>query len=214
MKKVLITILILLIISANPLITLASNCLYEKEAEQFYKFGLYKGRTNNIFNPELELLADRESGIIMLLRLLNEEQNAMDLDDLEVDKLLNNFVDSSEISVWARKQVAYAVKAGIVRGFPDMTLKPKESLTSKMYCTMMLKALGYDFEFNESVVLLCDISNIVGKKSSFMKEGPINRDLLVGISYYTLSAPFKQDGKTIKQKLLDAGVLKFIIKYD
>jgi len=37
---------------------------------------------------------------------------------------------------------------------------------------------------------------------------------MVGITYRSLSAPFKHDGKALKQKLMDEGVIKPDIIYN
>lgn len=213
-RNLIITTLVFIIIALSPIVILADIYSFEGEAEQLYDCGLYKGLSSNSYEPGLEMFADRETGIIMLLRFLNEEKNAMNLSDLEINQLLSDFSDSSQISVWAKKQVAYAVKLGFVKGYPDNTIKPKEMLSSKMYCTMILNALGHDFDFNQSVNLFCELSGVgQGRSKMYSKDGAINRDLMVGISYSAFSAPYKQDGKTLRQKLLDEGVIKLKKKY-
>lgn len=213
-RNLIITTLVLIIISLSPMVILADRYIYEGEAEQLYDVGLYKGLSSNSYEPGLEMLADREAGIIMLLRFLNEEKNAMNLSESEISQLLSNFTDSSQISVWAKNQVAYAVKLGFIKGYPDNTIKPKEMLSSKMYCTMILNALGHDFDFNQSANLFCELSGVVqGLREMISKDEAINRDLMVGISYAAFSTPYKQDGRTLRQKLLDEGVIKLKIKY-
>lgn len=214
LRNFMVTVLVGLILSMNSIDIFASKYIYENEAASLNKYGLYKGVSTTIFDPGLGMIADRETGLVMLLRLVNEEKNALGLDDTVVDELLSNFADGSEISGWARKQIAYAVKVGIVKGYPDKTLKPKEILTSKTYCTMILKALGHDFEFNQSVNLFCDLSGTNGGlREEFLEDGSINRDLMVGISYRAILASYKQDGKTLRQKLLDEGVIKIEREY-
>lgn len=214
-RNAVIFILVFIIILFSPIHTLSTQLhFFEPEAGKLYKNGLYNGISLYEYYPGLEMLADREVGIVMVVRLLNEEKNAMNLSDSEVDQLLSNFSDSSQISVWAKKQIAQAVKLEMVKGYPDNTLRPKEMLSSKMYCSMILKALGYDFEYNQSVSYFCALANATQVESRiFSQDGAINRDVMVGITYRSLSAPFKQDGKALKQKLLDQGVIKLDIKY-
>jgi len=212
MKKIftnlIIYTLVLLFISMSPIVIFADVYYFELNAEELYRHGLYKGISSTSYNPGLGMLADRETGIIMLLRLLNEEQNALVLSDSEANQLLSDFKDSVQISFWAKKQVAYAVKLGVVKGYPDNTIKPKAMLSSKMYCTMILKALQYDFEFSQSVNLFCESSGIGQRLSEiFSKDGAITRDLMVGISYYAISIPYKKNGITIRQNLIDEGVI-------
>ena len=67
----------------------------------------------------------RQEMAAVLVRALGLEEEAGLMSDVEVESLLA-FKDSSEISPWARKYVAAAVKHGLMKGNPDGTFRPKD----------------------------------------------------------------------------------------
>jgi hypothetical protein len=69
---------------------------------------------------------------------------------------------------------------------------------------MILKELEYDFQYNESAELL---SEIVDESYISSIEGPINKDILVGICYNTMRAKYKGNTRSIIEKLVDEGIV-------
>ncbi|NLC63858.1 MAG: S-layer homology domain-containing protein, partial [Thermoanaerobacterales bacterium] len=51
------------------------------------------------------------------------------------------FADSSNISDWAREAVAAAVNKGIIRGYPDNSLRPKDHATRAEAVTVIVNAI-------------------------------------------------------------------------
>ena len=71
----------------------------------------------------------------MLARYLAPgDENA---DDLE---LLDGFIDSSDVSEWARSEVASALRLGIIKGTSSGKLKPLKTATRAETVTMILRA--------------------------------------------------------------------------
>lgn len=85
-----VTLLVLMIISMSSTVIASEKSIFENESMQLYKFGLYKGISADPFNFGLRLLADRETGIEMLMRLIREEQKARNLDDRKVNQVFTS----------------------------------------------------------------------------------------------------------------------------
>ncbi len=177
---------------------------YEIEAIKLFDMGLYRGTRKDVFYPDLESSVDRQTTIVLVLRILGFEKEALSLSENDADVILDKFRDKDSLSSWTKRYVAYAVKKGIVTGYPDKNLKPNGYVTVKMYCTMILKELEYDFQYNESAELL---SEIVDESYISSIEGPINKDILVGICYNTMRAKYKGNTRSIIEKLVDEGIV-------
>jgi hypothetical protein len=91
-------------------VTAADSFSYTEEAKMLNSLGLYSGISNTNFNPDLGTALNRETGIVMLLRLIGLENDALKMTDAEADTALSKFKDTKNISSWAKKQLAYAVK--------------------------------------------------------------------------------------------------------
>jgi immune inhibitor A len=91
--------------------------------ETAYRYGLVRGDQDGLFNPGMNM--SRQEMAAVLVRALGLEEEAGLMSDVEVESLLA-FKDSSEISPWARKYVAAAVKHGLMKGNPDSTFRPKD----------------------------------------------------------------------------------------
>jgi hypothetical protein len=65
-------------------VTAASD--YQTEAETLYALGLYKGvsTTPGEFNPDLDATLNRQTAATMVLRLFGWEDEALDMDEMEV----------------------------------------------------------------------------------------------------------------------------------
>ncbi|MDG0814168.1 S-layer homology domain-containing protein [Cohnella rhizosphaerae] len=77
----------------------------------------------------------REEMAVMLYRALG-----IVTDDLDPEKLLSVFNDGAKVSGWARMQVAYAVKAGLLKGSGGR-LNPGAAATRAEAATVLLRVL-------------------------------------------------------------------------
>ncbi|HBC94286.1 MAG TPA: hypothetical protein DCZ10_15665, partial [Pelotomaculum sp.] len=53
------------------------------------------------------------------------------------------FADSGSISNWAREAIAAATESGIMKGYPDNTVKPLGNATRAEAVTVIVNALEY-----------------------------------------------------------------------
>ena len=112
---------------------------YEDEAEVLYNLGLFKGVSEDKFDPDLGSNLTREQAAIILLRLFGQEQEAEEMSPAEVRVALSRFTDANEISSWARNQVAYATSTGIIHGLPTGEFCPQGNITGKDYACLLLQ---------------------------------------------------------------------------
>jgi hypothetical protein len=185
---------------------------YENEAESLNALGLYKGISEDEFDPDLESELDRQTGVIMLLRLFGSETEALEMTEEDADMILEDkFSDAADIADWAKKQVAYGVKFGYVNGYPDGTFRPDAPLNAKAYSTLILTQLGVDFDYNTAPADLYSAGGLSPSESIRYSgeagNAPIIKDDLVGISFGALRAS-DADGKLVVVKLVESGYIE------
>ncbi|THF76736.1 S-layer homology domain-containing protein [Cohnella fermenti] len=76
----------------------------------------------------------REELAVVIARLLYVENT--DLSGLSV------FVDSDQIASWSAPAVAWLVEKQLLKGYPDGTFRPKQSLTRAEAVTVLTRALA------------------------------------------------------------------------
>lgn len=189
----------------------ANSFIYEKEAYALYKLGLYKGINETWFDPDLGTALDRQTGVVMLLRMFGQEEEAKKLTTEEANAILSKFKDSGTIASWSRKQVAYAVEKGVVKGYSeDSTFRPTVGLNGKAYCSLILQQLGYDgdFQYNKAASKLSEVGGLTAIQGNlFNSDTTLIKDSLVGISYGALQAKYKKNGETLIKKLIEDGIV-------
>lgn len=107
MKKILkflaLVIAAAILVQALPfmVVDVAGVSNYEKEAKQQHTIDLYKG-TDTGLDPDVIL--NRETGIVMLLRLVGKEDEAELMPEADVKTKLAEFKDSDTVSSWAKNR--------------------------------------------------------------------------------------------------------------
>ncbi|MBB6635005.1 S-layer homology domain-containing protein [Cohnella thailandensis] len=111
----------------------------ENEIKAAAEAGIVKGFEDGTFKPNKsvtrsEFLAMLASG----LKLSGEEAS------------LSGFSDAGEVGAWAAPALSQVVKAGILHGYSDGTLRPNEELNRAQLAALLSNALGQAAESNES----------------------------------------------------------------
>jgi hypothetical protein len=183
---------------------------YENQAAMLNALGLFEGVSTESFEPYLQGAVNRETAIALLVKIFGDKENALSMTDSEADASLQKYSDKNDISHWAIKYIAYAVKAGMIQGDTPTTISPKKPIDGKSYSTMILRNLGYSIDgLGWSVAL-----NILSEKGGLTTEESLNfnkpsliRDDIVGISFGSLNA-VSPSGETLLSILIDKGVVK------
>lgn len=118
----------------------------EADAQTLYGLGLFRGvGTLEDGSPDfaLENALTRQEAVAMLVRLLGEEQTALN-GSWELP-----FTDVAE---WAKPYVGYAYARGLTNGVSAAAFGGTQTVTATQYLTFVLRALGYasgtDFPWN------------------------------------------------------------------
>ena len=105
---------------------------YTMYADALNDLGLFSGSTNGY---NLERSSTRTEGLVMLLRLLGEENRALNY------KGSHPFTD---VPSWADRYVAYAYEKGYTSGVSENLFGSQKTLTLNDYMTFLLRALEYN----------------------------------------------------------------------
>lgn len=154
MKKIISLVVLFALLSYSGAVCSAEGFNYKEEARKLNDMGLYNGISTTTYDPDLSAALDRETGVVMLLRIFGLESEAEAISD--ADRILAKFSDAPKISGWAKKAVAYGIKSGFVQGYPDGTFGPKAAMKAEAYCTLILRQLGYTPDYDNAPSELAD----------------------------------------------------------
>lgn len=168
----------------------------EHYASVLKSLGLFRGVSETNF--DLKRAPTRVEALVMLIRVLGEEQAALE------GTWEHPFTD---VPKWAEPYVGYAYETGLTKGISATQFGNGDS-TAAMYLTFMLRALGYsdvnneDFAWNDPYTL----ARMTGILTDAVDIEVFWRADAVTISYDALPAYLKNSDKTLANKLIDAGV--------
>jgi len=174
--------------------------VYTAYAETLNAWNLFRG-TN--LGYELNRPATRLEGLIMLVRLLGEEEAALAFPPGHI---------YPDVPVWAEQQADRFVAYGLHRGFTRGSVlngQPHfgaaDHITADMFATFLLRALGYDdaageFVWNTALdfaalVGLVPHNHVQGMRAAFM------RDHVAYLSYRALFVPIRGTNETLGMRL-------------
>ena len=169
-------------------------------AQALYDLGLVLGTgTNDEGLPEFSLDAQmtRSEAIVMLVRMLGAERLSM------FDSYTSPFTD---VPAWAENHVGYAYATGMTNGVSETLFDGNSYVDQKQFCTLMLRALGYDdkegdFVWSQSDSLAQALGLISSSKNSFTREDAFE------ICYNALLTKVKTGDMTLLQILANANAI-------
>jgi len=142
-------------------------------ADELYAEGLFKGVGFDADGKPLYALdktATRAEAVTMLVRILGKEAEA------QAGSWETPFTD---VPNWAMPTVGYAYVNGLTTGTGDTTFSPNDTVSSNMFITLCLRALGYvdgedGFQWNASAdkaaeVGLCKAGEYVDNTQQFLR---------------------------------------------
>lgn len=155
---------------------------------------------------ELEREPTRLEALILFLRLIGEERQALEFTGS------HPFVD---VPKWGGgepdRYVAYAYSKGYTKGISQNKFGSNNTATLEQYLTFVLRSLGYadgtDFEWTKSPEF-AEAAGILlpGDSEKIVRRG-FYRDYVVYISYYALRAKMKNSSITLIDDLVRKGVI-------
>ncbi len=184
----------------SPVLGLVAES-YTDEADLLKDLGLFQGTEKGY---QLDTVATRAQGAVMLVRFLGQEDKAKG--DYSLGSISHPFED---VPTWADPHVAYLYSNGLTNGMSSRSYGSDGDLTGAQYMTMMLRMLGYDDgagEFTWDKAL--DFWNQTYKLESSdyeslsqVSDSSLSRGLMVRISYLTLANNYKKSSVTVFEDL-------------
>lgn len=180
---------------------------YNMLADALKAMGMFKGSDTGYGSGyDLEQAPTRIQGLIMFLRLLGEEQAA-----------LNTTASCPFIDVpnWCKAYVAYAYEKGYTKGV-DSAAKlfgTDSAITAEEYMIFVFRALGYsdtgadpDFTWGTTLAQALNLGLLTAREHKMLVEDPFLRAQVVYLSYYALDMK-DRSGNTLLDRLITGGTM-------
>jgi len=181
--------------------TLSKNVDYNAIASGLAQLGLFKGSGSGYGSGyDLEQHATRVQGLIMFLRLIGEEEDAL------ASSGDCPFVDVPE---WSKPYVLYSYQKGYTKGVDATHFAPDTPIAAREYVTLLLRALGYseegdspDFTWDIAVDRAFDLGILTGREHKLLVEKEFLRAQMAYLSFFTLEEEYKSGG-TLADRLVE-----------
>lgn len=192
-------IMVFCLLFSIPAAASGSSSESTAHAAALNNLGLFKGTSAGY---ELDSTPTRVQGVVMLIRLLGEEDEALSFSGTHA---------YTDVPPWADKYIGYAAEKGYSKGTSGTTFSPDNALDAKSYVTFVLRALGYsdssgDFSWATALTDSVKFGLMTNESAEALSGKTINRGDMVDISYSALTMPLRGKTTTLAQKLISAGV--------
>ena len=175
---------------------------YSRYADALRALGLFRGTGSG---DALDRAPTRHEALVMLLRLLGEEQAAL---------AETGAYPFSDTPVWkgGSSYITYAYAKGYTTGSGKNTFSPENPSGLEQYLTFILRSLGYrdgvDFTWNDtSRTLALQLGIVTQSELDAIAQSGFYRDHVVLLSYRALSAPCKDGSGTLADRLTAQGTI-------
>lgn len=184
---------------------------YNALADTLNDLGLFKG-TDTPYGGgyDLELAPTRIQGLVLFLRLLGEEEAALNYP--------GNPAYFTDVPDWALSYASYAYDMGYTKGQGitdqwQVVFGTNAPIGAGDYVTFLLRALGYqegtDFRWETTLADAQTLGLLTAGETEMLSQKDFLRAQTVYLSYYALSAPIAgREGETLSDRLISAGVFE------
>ncbi len=174
-----------------------------KNADALYSLGLFRGTGAGY---DLDGTPTRIQGLVMLIRMLGEENKALSF---------NSTDPFTDVPKWADCYVSYAAAKGYTKGTGTASFSPDTVLDARSYLTFVLRALGYDdaksdFSWNTAPLDSVGLGLMKGDTATVISGASLNRGDIVDLSFCALTMSLKGETTTLAQKLVTLGVFSSV----
>jgi len=180
---------------------------YNALADALRTMGLLKGTdVPYAHGYELEREPTRIEGLILFLRLIGEEEQAL--------RSTARPVTFTDVPDWALPYAAYAYDKGYAKGVGTdasgrVIFNCMTAMSPRDYMTFLLRSLRYqegtDFDWSTAVADAVRLKALNTREQALLESGTFRRAQTVYLSYYALSAGIKGEGRTLLDRLVAAG---------
>lgn len=186
---------------------------YNALADALKTMGLFRGSDVPYGSGyDLESAPTRIQGLVMFLRLIGEEQLALNYPGSGI-----TFADVPE---WAEPYVAYAYDRGYTKGQEidsqwRVVFGSDQILAARDYMTFLLRALGYvegsDFGWETAIADAQNLGVLTAGEAALLQEKPFLRAQVAYLSYFSISAPMAGGTNTLLDKLTSSGAVSVTV---
>ncbi len=196
-RILLVCLILLLVLTSSPMGLAASP--YQDYAESLAALGVFRGTGQGF---ELDRAPTRVEGVVMLVRLLGAEEDALALANAEIP-----FTD---VPAWANGYVAYAWQNQLTTGVSDTSFGANNVIDARMYVTFLLRSLGYqdaegDFTYAQAVSFANGIGLIDDSLYQELQSNTFLRGHVARLSYDALKFPYQGTDQLLIEKLVAQG---------
>ncbi len=201
--KKLFAVLLAVAMIASMMVPALAAVDYQDEALSLQAIKVFAGGPDDL---KLEEGVTRAQGLAFAIRVAGKEAEALAMADADVDAILADWVDASELTggaAWARKYVAYAVKTEMTLGVGGKKLAALENITGTSLMVFVLKAMGYSEATTANIAELVVDKGVMsaGDAAKFAAiQSGLVRDDAAGILFNAFANGVNKDGT----KLIDA----------
>ena len=183
-KPISVTIALLMCLLLLPASSFAAttptSSTYEDYANSLAPLGVFKGTGSGY---ELDRTPTRIEGLIMLIRLLGVEKEAL---SMQASK-----VPFTDVPKWANGYVAYAYSHNLAKGINKTKFGSTNDMEAKAFVTFLLRSLGYndsagDFSYTNALQYAKKINLLNDSTFVSLTESAFLRAHVAKTSYDTL----------------------------
>lgn len=175
---------------------------YYAIAKALRELELFRGTGSGIGDGfDLHLAPTRGEGLVMFLRVLGEEADAL---------AYNGGHPFTDVPEWLSPYVAWAYRQGYSNGVSAESFDPDRPIDPPEYMELMLRALGYSAagtdDYTTSLERALDCGALTAGEFVLFKEAPFCRAHAAYLSYYSLNTAVSGSGRTLAQHLAAGGL--------
>ena len=180
----------------------SSSPNYFSIARALRDLGLFLGTGSGIGEGfDLHAAPTRAEGLVMFIRILGEEADALACTDT------HPFTD---VPGWVDRYVAWAYHQGYTNGVSPTLFGAAQAITAAEYEEFLLRALGYSTagvdDYTTSLSRALTLGALTEGEYQALTAGTFLRAHVAYVSYYTLDMPLNGSRQTLAQRLQAAGV--------
>ncbi len=175
---------------------------YNAMASALKSLSLFRGTGTGYGSGfDLELAPTRIQALVMLIRLLGEEDAALAFSASQPFK---------DVPQWADRYVAYAYACGYTNGVSATQFAPNAAASAGMYVEFVLRALGYSdtthTDVSTAAARALESGVLTSGEKMTLEANDFLRSDVVYLSWYALDTPLCGETRLLREKLAADGV--------